>query len=299
MQGNVNLKYGIDKDSSFIVRYFEDFYGEVIRQKSLVTGSHTLNHAQEIGVEPEKAFKPDVTPGVNVEVDPIAGPELQMMRTGHVRAKQKAAVPEKIITSFLSLLSSQAMDAARFGGEFASKYYQEAEFIMAALADEIFLHLDWTGKEFWEKNLLEDKLYGTHNAGQTFFDRIDEFLKLRDPSRSDLAMLYLMALGLGFKGKYREQSDSARLEHYRRELYIFIYRRDPTLYELGTRLIPTAYQHTIEDNSIAFLNDIRPWMIIFASVGIVLLFASYMVWTATTQSIDQLTSSIISQSDKH
>jgi type VI secretion system protein ImpK len=292
MQENVNLKYGADKDSSFIVRYFEDFYGEIIRQKSLVLGYHTLNHAREIGVGPEKLYKADLTPSIQ------AGPENVTPEVQAPAQPQEAAVPEQIIQTLISLLSSQAIDSARFGGEFAAKYFKEAEFIMAALADEIFLQLDWSGKEYWEKNLLEDRLYGTHNAGQLFFDKIDDFLSIRDPSRADLAMLYLLCLGLGFKGKYRDQDDGGRLEHYRRELFIFIYHRDPTLYELGTRLFPEIYQYTIEDNKVTYLNDVRPWMYVFSSVGVVLLFASYVVWAATTSSIDQLTKSIIAQSEQ-
>jgi type VI secretion system protein ImpK len=190
------------------------------------------------------------------------------------------------------------LDSARYGGEFAAKYFKEAEFIMAALADEIFLHLEWEGKIYWEKNLLEDRLYGTHNAGQLFFDKIDTFLTLRDPSRADLAMLYLLALGLGFRGKYRDQDDGGRIEHYKRQMFVFIYHRDPTLYELGTHLIPENYQHNIEGNTVTFLNDVRPWVLAFSSVGLVLLLASYVVWQSTTSSINELTKSIIDQSGK-
>lgn len=286
----MNLMYGTDKDSSFIVRYFEDFYGEVVRQRSMVLGVHTVRHAEELGVGPEKLFKPDMTPSVH------AGEEPQ----SHQRyaARQKAAVPEQIIQTLLTLLNSQSVDAARYGGEFASKYYNEAQFIMAALADEIFLHTEWHGKEYWEKNLLEDKLYGTHNAGELFFDRVDEFLKIRDPSRADLAMLYLMALGLGFQGKYRNAPDMGKLANYRRELFIFIYRRDPTLYELGAHVCPDTYLHTIESGKLTFLNDTKPWIITFSIIGIVMLLASYMVWRTGTNSINNLTTSIIQQTDK-
>ena len=285
MQGNLNLKYALESDMSFIFCYFEDFYAEIIRQKSLVAGVHSLEHAQEIGVGSEKLFIPDMSPPVKAEGEEVAPKTLPT-------EVQLAAVPEQIIQTLISLLSSQAMDAARFGGEFAAKYYQEAEFIMSALADEIFLHLDWTGKDYWEKNLLEDRLYGTHNAGQTFFDKIDEFLAIRDVSRGDLAMLYLLALGLGFQGKYRGRDDEGKLAHYRRELYIFIYHRDPTLFNLGATMFPEIYQHTIEDNQVELMSDVRPWVFVFIATGIALLVASFMVWTATTYSIDQFTSSI-------
>ncbi|MBP6985541.1 MAG: DotU family type IV/VI secretion system protein [Alphaproteobacteria bacterium] len=289
MQENANLMYGTDKDSSFIVRYFEDFYGEVIRQKTLVLGQHTVRHAQEFGVAPERIFTPNTTPGIQSDGAPLSHQRYE--------ARREAALPEQIIQRLLTLLNSQSVDAARFGGEFAAKYYIEAQFIMAALADEIFLHMDWHGKDYWGKNLLEDKLYGTHNAGEILFDRIDDFLKVRDPSRADLAMLYLICLGLGFKGKYRHMPDNGKIQHYRRELFIFIYRRDPTLYEMGTTLMPDAYLHTMENGKLVFLNDTQPWIIAYAVLGIVMLLASYMVWHSATHEIDVITDSIIAQTD--
>lgn len=283
MQGNVDLKYGTDKDSSFIVRYFEDFYGEIIRQKAAVMDAPQGDIADE---ENRKHYKNAATSSVQ-----DAPPSIQQ------QTSQSGVIAERIIQKLVAILNSQALDSARYGGEFASKYYKEAQFIMAALADEIFLHMEWSGKDYWEKNLLEDRLYGTHNAGQLFFDRIDEFLSNRDVSRADLAILYLMTLGLGFKGKFRNQDDQGRLAYYRRELYIFAYHKDPTLFELGTRLCPEVYQHTIDDNRITFLNDARPWMYIFIATAIVMLLLSYMVWDSTTNNIDQLTSSILSQSE--
>lgn len=298
MQGNANLRYAIEEDSSFIVRYFEDFYGEVIRQKSLVLGHPTIKHAEELDLNVE--VTDSYTPDLSQSVKPVKN-EKSKVEDGAAQSPpsvQQAALPEQIISRLIVLLNSQALDATRYGGQFAAKYYKEAEFIMAALADEIFLHIDWSGKDYWEKNLLESRLYGTHKAGEEFFDRIEEFLKNRDPSRADLAMVYLLALGLGFRGKYRNMDDQGRLAHYRRELFIYINHRDPILFEIGSRLFPEEYQHTVEDAKVSYLNDLKPWLIVFAAIGLVFLFASYVVWTATTYSVSRLTGSIITQTEE-
>ena len=46
----------------------------------------------------------------------------------------------------------------RTGGEYASALYRRAQYVMAALADETFLYLDWPGRDAWRANLLEFKL---------------------------------------------------------------------------------------------------------------------------------------------
>ena len=298
MLGNLNLKYASEADSSFIVKYFEDFYGEIIRQKALVEKKPTIKHAEETGVKIKPPYKPDLTADVKpAPKEETLGEKEKEEEKKKASEAAEAALPEQIILRLISLLNSQSIDAARYGGEFAAKYYKEAEFIMAALADEIFLHLDWPGKPYWEKNLIESKLYGTHKAGETFFDRLDQFLQVRDPSRSDLAMLYLMALGLGFKGKFRDQDDKGRLAHYRRELFIFINHRDPTLYEMGTRIFPEEYLHTMSGEiKVTYLNDIWKWIWIFAGAGFILLFISFLVWYSGTHSVNIYTESIIKQS---
>ena len=193
-----------------------------------------------------------------------------------------------------NLLKRQAIDAARFGGEFAAKYYHDAEFIMVALADEIFLHTDWKGKGYWQKNILESQIYDSHSAGETFFEKLEDFLKVRDPSRADIAMLYLLALGLGFKGKYRDNDPKNRLAHYRRELFIFVYHRDPTLFQLATQLIPKSYQHTIETGKVLYLYDFRPLMKLFAGITFIMLLVSYGVWYSTTHEVSILVDQILS-----
>ena len=57
-------------------------------------------------------------------------------------------------------------------------------------------------------------------------------------------------------------------------------------------MFPEIYQHTIEDNQVELMSDVRPWVFVFIATGIALLVASFMVLTATTYSIDQFTSSI-------
>ena len=51
----------------------------------------------------------------------------------------------------------------------------------------------------------------------------------REPSRRDIARLYLFALALGFQGRYRGQEEHAKLAGLREELFQFAYPRQPEL----------------------------------------------------------------------
>jgi type VI secretion system protein ImpK len=260
---NLKLIYGTGEESSFIIKYFEDFYTEVIRFKKLLLGHTTLTGEEDQDVIPAEVPS-----------------------------------PERIITQLVEMLNNQAKDAARYGGEFAEKYYTEAQFVMAALADETFLHMAWSGKQYWENNLVESRLYNTHLSGETFFQRMDAFLKLRDPSRSDIAMIYLLALGLGFKGKYRNPADQGKLESYRRELYIFINHRDPMLLSTTVHLFPDTYLHTLSEGNVEYLNDLRPWVIIFLAVFATMLIISLAVWQINTSKTNELMDSIFALTRK-
>ncbi|MBL0941355.1 MAG: DotU family type IV/VI secretion system protein [Alphaproteobacteria bacterium] len=259
------LAYGSGDDSSFIIRYFEDFYSEIMRHKASILGEEDTQNGTSSKTVPSTDFSP--------------------------------TTPEAILGSLEQLLKTQAIDAARFGGEFATKFYNEAQFVMAALADEVFLHLDWTGKSYWENHLLESRLYNTHNAGQLFFEKMDTFLKNRDPSQADLATLYHLALGLGFKGKFRGIDDQGAIMKYRSQLHLFINHRDPELFKPQAQLFPETYIHTLEDGEIIYLNDFRPWLAFFAAAFAVMMFASYGVWYSATGEIRSSINNILQTRD--
>ena len=180
--------------ATFIVECFEEFYREVLKYKHLVL----TKPWDKIGGEAESS--PNAT-------------------------------AEYILSKLQTFLEEQSVKAAYGGSSFTENYYVEAQFIMVALADEVFLSLEWPGKPYWEANLLEQRLYDTHSAGQVFFERLDTLLQHQDPVRTDLAILYLNALGLGFRGKYRHFDDAGALKSYQDRLFTFINRREPYLFQ--------------------------------------------------------------------
>jgi type VI secretion system protein ImpK len=119
------------------------------------------------------------------------------------------------------LLSAQRKQMHRDCDEVACRAHDEAVYAMAALTDELFiLEVDWAGRDVWADVLLERKLFNTRNAGVGFFERAEALLaeRERDPLHADLAAVMLLALRLGFKGRYRGPHGMAELTALRARL---------------------------------------------------------------------------------
>ena len=187
--------------------------------------------------------------------------------------------PTAVWQTLLTLLERQALAARRTGGDYASAVYREAQFVMVALADEIFLNLDWPGREAWQESLLESKLFQSHRAGDVAFQRIDEILRNHEAVYTELASLYLMALALGFEGRYRGRPDAREeIARYRRRLFQFVYGREPELY-LGTQqLVPQAYTNTLDSGSAKRLPYLKRWLWGFAALLVLWTAFGHRVW---------------------
>jgi type VI secretion system protein ImpK len=179
----------------------------------------------------------------------------------------------------LGLLESQAAEATRAAGPLGLELHREALYVMAALADEIFVHLDWDGRQYWLANLLEARLFNSHAAGELFFSRLETLLAREDPAATETAAVYLMALGLGFRGRYWGVDDGGALDSYRSRLFFLIGREKPELAAAATRLFPEAYRNTIQAGAARKLSNPRPWILILAgTVALWLLTAQFLWW---------------------
>lgn len=255
MNTRLHLRRLGDRDTSYVILCFEAFYTEVARQKErILKGTWT---SLEEGV--------DETPGA---LDTSV-----------------AASAQSILDKLYTLLDRQALEATHQGGEFAGEIFREAQFIMASLADEIFLNMTWQGRKYWEDNLLESRLFGSHDAGDLFFQRLETFLAQRDPARKDLAELYLLALGLGFQGKYRNRDDGGRLEALRKQLYTFVNHRESRLFAQEQRLFPESYAHTLVSGHPEHMQDRQAWFVAMAGVVLLLFVFSHVMWHDATNTL--------------
>ncbi|MGZ5431390.1 MAG: DotU family type IV/VI secretion system protein [Thermoanaerobaculia bacterium] len=193
----------------------------------------------------------------------------------------------------LNVLERQEQDAVRQGGDLGLELYKRAQYAMAALADEIFLHLDWSGRDAWRLNLVEAKLFGTHRAGEELFERIDELLRDRDNGHTEIARIYLSVLALGFQGKFRGRPDAeAEIEVIRRRLYRFIFGRDPRVVRGREAVAPQAYMGTIERPRVE-LPHLKPWIWAIVLVTLVWLTGQHLIWQHTMTQIQPLVDRIL------
>ena len=246
-------------EGSFLIRHFHEFYREVVRLTRNVDRGSWL-------------FSTAVDPPAAAAALPVE-PEVEQ------RHLEERPAPSTVWQSLLTLLERQALTARRTGGDFAGEIYRQAQYVMAGLGDEIFIHTDWPGKDAWQERLLEAELFGSHRAGERIFERIDELLVRRDPIYLELAHLYLYALALGFEGRYRDRPDGQyELANYRRQLFNFISGRDPELETAPEQLFPQAYSQTLDQAVKKRLPYLRPWLYGFAALILLWILIAHPVW---------------------
>jgi type VI secretion system protein ImpK len=270
---------------SLLLDQFRDFYQEVVRWKRLA--------AREGGAL--AAVSASGGTGGVVVAGPGAQPGALMLVGGAVPvpAAAPAVAPATVWQALLGVLSRQEAEVRRSGGEYASAIYRRAQYVMAALADEIFLYLDWPGREAWRTNLLEFKLFQSYRAGEEIFRRIEALLRTRDPADSELARIYLMALALGFRGELRGPEAQARIDWYRRELYTFLTQRDPGTPREPHSLFPEAYQSTVETSGAGRrLSAARRWLLAGLLLALLWIVVAHRVWTGVVEDLAPLVDQI-------
>lgn len=188
--------------------------------------------------------------------------------------------PRQLAARLAALLERQQMDAVRRGGELGAALYREAQYVMAAVADETLLNLEWWGRAGWAQHLLEARLFGTQLAGERVFEGVEALLRDRDAGRRDLAAVYLMALSLGFQGRYRGTAALDRVDAYRRELFAFVFRRHPSLARGERRLFPQAYENALRDRIPAPPRGPWRWASAAGAVAALYLLVSTLLWNS-------------------
>jgi len=192
------------------------------------------------------------------------------------------------------LLELQAAEAKWMGGEVAQRY-PDAQFAMAALADELFTHSEWDGQLAWSKHLLEMKLFKTHGADVELFKRIDRLLKEQPDSgvARDLARVYLLVLAAGFQGKYRPFALQRPLAEYRQRLYEYVHSGDPLLlYADGRRLFPATFERTLVGQAVRRFTSAQRWAAILLIIALGYTIIAHVAWSRVSADLQDVTSRI-------
>jgi len=301
----MSSRSGYPDGESFLLVQFREFYREVVRWKRLVAREGAaLSAVASAGAAPGAllvsggASRPGAAaPGALVVVA-SPGPGIG---SGSGSGSGATIAQATVGQALLGLLNRQEAEVRRTGGEYASAIYRRAQYVMAALADETFLYLDWPGREAWRTNLLEYKLFQSYRAGEEVFRRIEALLSTRDPAESDLARVYLMTLALGFRGKLRGPEGEARVDTCRRDLYTFLSNRDPGTPREPRSLFPAAYQSNFESAGASRrLSASRRWLLGGLLLALLWIVVSHRVWIGITEDLWPLVDRIIqAQTARH
>ena len=128
---------------------------------------------------------------------------------------------------------------------------------------------------------------------------MDSLIEANDPVRNDLAIIYLMALSLGFRGQYRGENDAGKILGTRTNFTLWSIGMGVTLYHPGReRLIPALYEHNVTATPGRGLPDLRTWFMAFGGLLLIYLFVASMVWYSVVRELDGVIGQILAQAQK-
>jgi type VI secretion system protein ImpK len=293
------------QNESFLLAQFRDFYTEVIRLKQLIKTSGGMSVTVDRPAEPPTGTSTSANVTAQLpKIDPttletLSGSEkiTSLAVRGEVDITPEPSSDQTRLTllvwqNMIALFRRNAVQILRAAGKPTDNYF-EAQYVMAAFADDVFVHLDWEGRRAWTSNLLESTLFQSHVAGEMVFDKLDRLLRDRDPADKSLAAVYLSALSLGFRGKYHGLNDHGRLRRYRHELFSFIFRQPADLVNEKKVAFPDSYIQNLRKEKRKKLTNPRVWIAVLGFVIFTYLAASHGVWLSLTSRIERVNAQIV------
>ncbi len=196
-----------------------------------------------------------------------------------------------------SALDLQHAQLLEVHGRQGQEQAESARYLKVALADEALIALPaWPQRQQWIACPLEFQLYGSRCAGERIFDRIGGLLQAQPGTQREMAQLYLLALAMGFQGRYRNQEGGQTdLLAWRRKLYRHAFGRWPdsamdgtgasTGDDLAVRHLPQPYRHTRAGLAPRLLPNPRRWAGYFILLLLGLLLLSQVAWLSDTQAL--------------
>jgi len=105
--------------------------------------------------------------------------------------------------NFRQRIGDMFVDLEREGREAAipSEDLISARFALTAFIDEAIARSDWHATQQWATRPLALEYFQTNNAGDEFFDKLED-LRRRPDVKTGLLEVYYTCLTLGFQGKY-------------------------------------------------------------------------------------------------
>lgn len=152
-------------------------------------------------------------------------------------------------------------------------------YVMAAVADEVLLVQcpHWSGQSVWIDEPLEFRLYGSRLAGDRVFDALDELVR-RDRADPRTAMVILLALLSGFRGRFEGRADHGEIWRRQQALYELVCRQPYVADDSGPYNLPDVSGMTLTGESLRPLPRLWPWILALVAVLLAYLPVSHLIW---------------------
>ncbi|MFT4907703.1 MAG: type VI secretion system protein ImpK [Oleispira sp.] len=120
-----------------------------------------------------------------------------------------------------------------------------ALFPIVSYVDEMILTSAWCNKSKWQQFSLQRHYFDTTNAGREFFERLNKLN--REGEDRSIREVFLLCLGLGYKGQYFMPDDRPKLAEIRIFNLDLLLPEDANQTLEKTQLFEQAYQETIRE----------------------------------------------------
>jgi type VI secretion system protein ImpK len=160
-----------------------------------------------------------------------------------LRSVDKKQPPYDQVKADVLRLLSQSETCLK-DGRFSQEDFNLARFAICAWVDEAVLSSPWQEKSSWQKEQLQRLFYQTTEAGEGFFERLNNL----GPHQREVREVYYLCLAMGFKGRYVHEGDDFLLDQLKTSNLKFLMGTSLGLPSLDRDdLFPEAYPTAAEE----------------------------------------------------
>lgn len=180
----------------------------------------------------------------------------------HLRSQDEFGDPLALRKRVKEMLVQAEKEAVRAG--IALDDAQQGIFAVVAFLDETLLSSSWSRRDEWVARPLQLEMYDRYDAGEIFFDRLEEILQ--HPTRHlEVIEVFYVCMTLGFKGRYQL--------HQQERLQEFIDRSHEELCAAPGIDVDTLAPDGHPDDQVAteVRSKVPTWMLVACAVAFALL----------------------------